>query len=124
MGKASFCHILDGEGSIQLYVRRDELGDEDYAAFKSWDIGDIIGVKGVVFRTHMGEISVRAEKLTLLSKSLRPLPEKFHGLKDTDTRYRQRYVDLIANPEVKRTFLSYALKLSAVSASISTDSDI
>lgn len=76
MGKASFCHILDGEGSIQLYVRRDELGDEDYAAFKSWDIGDIIGVKGVVFRTHMGEISVRAEKLTLLSKSLRPLPEK------------------------------------------------
>ena len=114
MGKASFCHILDGEGSIQLYVRRDELGDEDYAAFKSWDIGDIIGVKGVVFRTHMGEISVRAEKLTLLSKSLRPLPEKFHGLKDTDTRYRQRYVDLIANPEVKRTFVIRSKIISCI----------
>ncbi len=105
MGKASFCHILDGEGTIQIYVRKDMIGDEPYAEFKAWDIGDIVGVEGEVFRTHMGEISVKAEKITLLSKSLLPLPEKFHGLKDNDLRYRQRYVDLIANPEVKRTFV-------------------
>ncbi len=105
MGKASFCHILDGDGSLQLYVKRDEVGDETYQRFKSWDIGDIIGGEGEVFRTHMGEISVKLHSVTLLSKSLLPLPEKFHGLKDVETRYRQRYVDLIANPEVKRTFV-------------------
>lgn len=105
MGKASFCHILDGEGTIQLYVKRDEIGEEAYAEFKTWDIGDIIGGVGEVFRTHMGEISVKLHSITLLSKSLLPLPEKFHGLKDIETRYRQRYVDLIANPEVKRTFV-------------------
>ncbi len=105
MGKASFCHILDNEGTIQIYVRKDMVGDETYADFKSWDIGDIVGLSGEVFRTHMGEISVKAQEITLLSKSLLPLPEKFHGLKDNDLRYRQRYVDLIANPEVKRTFV-------------------
>ena len=105
MGKASFCHILDNEGTIQIYVRKDMVGDETYADFKSWDIGDIVGLSGEVFRTHMGEISVKAQEITLLSKSLLPLPEKFHGLKDNDLRYRQRYVDLIANPEVKRTLV-------------------
>lgn len=105
MGKASFCHIMDNEGTIQIYVRKDEVGDEQYAEFKSWDIGDIIGLEGEVFRTHMGEISVKAHGIVLLSKSLLPLPEKFHGLKDNDLRYRQRYVDLIANPDVKRTFI-------------------
>ena len=105
MGKASFCHILDGDGTIQLYVKRDEVGEDKYAEFKTWDIGDIIGGVGEVFRTHMGEISVKLTKIELLSKSLLPLPEKFHGLKDIETRYRQRYVDLIANPEVKRTFV-------------------
>ncbi len=105
MGKAGFCHILDGDGVIQLYVKRDEVGEDVYAAFKTWDIGDIIGGTGEVFRTHMGEISVKLKSITLLSKSLLPLPEKFHGLKDIETRYRQRYVDLIANPEVKRTFV-------------------
>lgn len=105
MGKASFCHILDGEGTIQLYVKRDELGVDAYQAFKTWDIGDIIGGVGEVFRTHMGEISVKLTSITLLSKSLLPLPEKYHGLRDLETRYRQRYVDLIANPDVKRTFV-------------------
>ena len=105
MGKASFAHLRDDKGDIQLYVRRDELGDEAYAAFKKLDVGDIIGVKGEVFRTKTGELSVRATELTLLAKSLRPLPEKFHGLTDTEMRYRQRYVDLIANPEVKDTFI-------------------
>ncbi len=105
MGKASFVGFRDGVGDIQLYVRRDDVGEEDYAAFKKWDIGDIIGVSGFVFKTQTGEISVHAQKIELLSKSLIPLPEKFHGLKDTDTRYRQRYVDLIVNPEVKETFI-------------------
>lgn len=105
MGKASFCHILDGDGTIQLYVKRDEVGEDIYAQFKTWDIGDIIGGEGEVFRTHMGEISVRLTSIKLLAKSLLPLPEKFHGLRDIETRYRQRYVDLIANPEVKRTFV-------------------
>ena len=104
MGKASFCHILDGQGTIQLYVKRDDVGEQTYMDFKSWDIGDIVGASGVVFRTRMGEISVHLTHIELLSKSLLPLPEKFHGLKDIETRYRQRYVDLIANPEVKRTF--------------------
>ena len=104
MGKASFVGFADCDGSIQLYVRRDDVGEEDYAAFKKWDIGDIIGVEGFVFKTQTGEISVHAKGIKLLSKSLLPLPEKFHGLKDTDTRYRQRYVDLIVNPEVRDTF--------------------
>ena len=104
MGKASFCHIQDGEGKIQSYVSINELGEESYKAFKEDDIGDIIGIKGFVFKTKTGEVSIHAKEVTLLSKSLRPLPEKFHGLKDTDLRYRQRYVDLIVNPEVKDTF--------------------
>ena len=106
MGKASFCHIQDGEGRIQSYVSINELGEEAYKQFKEDDIGDIIGITGFVFKTKTGEISIHAKEVTLLSKSLRPLPEKFHGLKDTDLRYRQRYVDLIINPEVKNTFLS------------------
>lgn len=105
MGKASFANLLDASGKIQLYISRNDIGDEPYAEFKKMDIGDIIGVKGIVFTTKMGEISVHATEVVLLSKSLLPLPEKYHGLKDTDLRYRQRYVDLIANPEVKQTFV-------------------
>ena len=105
MGKASFCHIQDSEGKIQSYVSINELGVESYKQFKEDDIGDIIGITGFVFKTKTGEISIHAKEVTLLSKSLRPLPEKFHGLKDTDLRYRQRYLDLIVNPEVKDTFL-------------------
>ena len=108
MGKASFCHIQDSEGKIQSYVSINELGEESYKAFKEDDIGDIIGITGFVFKTKTGEISIHAKEVTLLSKSLRPLPEKFHGLKDTDLRYRQRYVDLIMNPEVKDTFVKRA----------------
>ena len=104
MGKASFCHIQDSHGKIQLYVTRDNLGEELYSEFKKYDIGDIVVVEGTVFRTHMGEISVRPTKMLLVCKSLRPLPEKWHGLKDVDLRYRQRYLDLIMNPEVKETF--------------------
>ena len=104
MGKASFAHLRDQKGDIQIFVKRDLLGDEAYASFKKLDIGDIIGVKGEVFRTKMGEISVRVSELTLLSKSLLPLPEKFHGLTDREARYRQRYVDLIMNPGVRRAF--------------------
>lgn len=106
MGKASFVHIQDSEGKIQSYVSINDLGEESYKQFKEDDIGDIIGITGFVFKTRTGEISIHAKELTLLSKSLRPLPEKFHGLKDTDLRYRQRYVDLIVNPEVKDTFLT------------------
>lgn len=105
MGKASFIDIQDGKGRIQSYVKRDDVGEDVYADFKKWDIGDIIGVSGFVFRTKMGEISVHAKEIKLLSKSLRPLPEKFHGLTNTDLRYRQRYVDLIMNPDVKDTFV-------------------
>src|SRR5574344_2756530 len=105
MGKASFCHIQDGEGKIQSYVSINELGEDSYKHFKEDDIGDIIGITGFVFKTKTGEISIHAKEVTLLSKSLRPLPEKFHGLKDTDLRYRQRYVDLIMNPEVKDAFI-------------------
>lgn len=104
MGKASFAHVLDGKGDIQIYVKRDDVGEESYAAFKTYDIGDLIGVAGTVFKTRTGEVSVHATKVTLLSKSLRPLPEKYHGLKDPDLRYRQRFVDLIVNPEVRDTF--------------------
>ena len=113
MGKASFSHLQDGEGKIQLYVSRDGIGEESYASFKKLDVGDIVGVEGHLFRTKTGEISVHATSLTLLSKSLLPLPEKFHGLTNLEQRYRQRYVDLIVNPEVKDTFIkrSKILKL-------------
>ena len=105
MGKASFMHLLDRDGKIQVYVKRDDVGTDEYADFKKYDIGDIVGVAGFVFRTQTGEVSVHAKTIVLLSKSLLPLPEKFHGLKDQDLRYRQRYVDLIVNPEVKRNFV-------------------
>ena len=105
MGKVSFCDLQDKSGRIQLYARKDEMDEEEYNRFKKYDIGDIVGVKGVVFRTQRGEMSVRVVNVTLLSKSLLPLPEKFHGLTSTELRYRQRYVDLIVNPEVKRNFV-------------------
>ena len=105
MGKASFARLADNAGRIQLYFKRDDLGEEAYAAFKKYDLGDVIGIKGVPFVTKTGEISVHVQELTLLSKCLKPLPEKFHGLTDTDIRYRQRYLDLIVNPEVKDTFV-------------------
>ena len=105
MGKVSFCDLQDKSGRIQLYARKDEMDEEEYNRFKKYDIGDIVGVQGVVFRTQRGEMSVRVQKVTLLSKSLLPLPEKFHGLTNTELRYRQRYVDLIVNPEVKRNFI-------------------
>ena len=104
MGKASFCNLSDRYGSIQCYVARDSIGEEAYADFKKYDVGDVIGVKGYVFKTKTGEISVHAEEVTLLTKSLRPLPEKYHGLKDTEARYRQRYLDLIMNQDVRNTF--------------------
>lgn len=115
MGKASFAHLMDGSGSIQLYVRVDEL-NEKYDGFKKLDVGDVIGAEGEVFTTHKGEISIRVKDYTLLSKSLLPLPEKFHGLKDQDTRYRQRYVDLIVNPEVKDTFVKRSKILKEIRA--------
>ncbi len=114
MGKASFCHVQDLKGTIQSYVARDSLGEEAYKDFKKLDVGDIIGVKGQVFRTKTGEISIHASEITLLSKSLQVLPEKFHGLTNTDLRYRQRYVDLIMNPEVKDTFIKRSKIISAV----------
>ena len=105
MGKASFAGVQDTTGKIQLYVKRDDIGEEEYAAFKKFDIGDIVGVEGFVFKTQTGEISIHAHSIVMLSKSMLPLPEKFHGLKDNDLRFRQRYVDLIMNPEVKRNFI-------------------
>lgn len=104
MGKVSFCDLQDKSGRVQLYVRRDLIGEDEYIWFKKYDIGDMIGVRGEVFKTEKGQISVRASHVTLLAKSLQPLPEKFHGLTDRETRYRQRYVDLIVNPEVRKTF--------------------
>lgn len=105
MGKAGFCDVQDRDGKIQIYVRIDEIGEESYEDFKKFDIGDMVGVKGTVFKTHKGEISIKVKEITLLAKSLQPLPEKWHGLKDPDLRYRQRYVDLIVNPEVKKDFI-------------------
>ena len=114
MGKASFAHILDYQGKIQLYVARDGVGEDVYAGFKKWDVGDIIGVEGHLFRTRTGEVSVHATGITLLAKSLLPLPEKFHGLTNLEQRYRQRYVDLIVNPEVKDTFVKRSKILSLI----------
>ena len=114
MGKASFCTIQDTDEKIQSYVSINDLGEENYKEFKTWDIGDIIGITGFVFKTRTEEISVHANEVTLLSKSLRPLPEKFHGLKDPDLRYRQRYVDLIMNPEVKETFIKRSKIISEI----------
>ena len=114
MGKASFVHMMDGDGQIQAYVRREDVGEDVYADFKTMDIGDILGVEGVVFRTKTGEVSVHATSLTLLSKSLRVLPEKWNGLRDQDMRYRQRYVDTIVNPEVKDTFIKRSQILKAL----------
>ena len=116
MGKASFAHLLDRDGKIQVYVRRDDVGEEAYKAFKSFDLGDIIGVKGFVFTTKTGEVSVHAQEITLLTKCLHPLPEKFHGLQDVDTRYRQRYLDLIVNPDVKDTFVRRSVILRELRA--------
>ena len=114
MGKASFCNVQDLSGSIQAYVARDNLGEDAYKAFKKMDIGDIVGIKGTVFKTKTGEVSIHAENVTLLSKSLQVLPEKFHGLTNTDMRYRQRYIDLIMNAEVKETFIKRSKIISAV----------
>lgn len=114
MGKASFCNVQDLKGNIQSYVARDAIGEESYKEFKKFDIGDIIGIKGEVFRTKTGEISIHAAEVTLLSKSLQILPEKFHGLTNTDLRYRQRYVDLIMNPEVKNTFIRRSQIIAAI----------
>lgn len=114
MGKASFCHIQDKNGLIQSYVQRDLVGEEDYKDFKKYDVGDIVGIRGKVFVTKTGEISVKAEEISLLSKSLQILPEKYHGLTNTDLRYRQRYVDLIVNPEVKDTFVKRSQIISSI----------
>lgn len=114
MGKASFCDVRDRDSKIQVYVKVDEVGAEIYEDFKKFDIGDIVGVKGEVFRTHKGEISVKASHIVLLSKSLQPLPEKWHGLKDVDLRYRQRYVDLIVNPDVRETFMIRSRIIKAI----------
>lgn len=116
MGKASFIDVRDFSGRLQIYVRVDDVGEEAYTGFKKWDIGDIVGVKGFVFRTRRGEISLHAQEITLLAKSLLPLPEKWHGLKDTELRYRQRYVDLIVNPEVKDTFVKRSKIISSMRA--------
>ena len=114
MGKASFCNVQDLKGNIQSYVARDAVGEEEYAAFKKLDIGDIVGIKGTVFKTKTGEISIHATDVILLSKSLQVLPEKFHGLTNTDLRYRQRYVDLIVNPEVRDTFIKRSKIISTI----------
>ena len=114
MGKASFAHLLDGQGDIQFYARREDIGEEAYAAFKQYDLGDILGITGQVFKTKTGEVSVHAQEITLLTKSLKVLPEKFHGLTDTDLRYRQRYVDMIVNPEVLDNFVKRSRIIAAV----------
>ena len=114
MGKASFCHVQDLEGTIQCYVAKDSIGEESYADFKKYDIGDLVGIEGFVFKTKTGETSVHAEKMTLLSKSLQILPEKWHGLTNTDIRYRQRYTDLIMNEDVRKTFVARSKIISSI----------
>ncbi len=114
MGKAAFMDMLDSSGRIQIYIKIDDIGEEKYAEMSSWDIGDIVGITGFVFKTRRGEISVHAKEITLLAKSFLPLPEKFHGLKDTDTRYRQRYLDLISSPEIKNTFIKRSKIIKAI----------
>ncbi|MDE7186432.1 MAG: lysine--tRNA ligase, partial [Lachnospiraceae bacterium] len=114
MGKASFCNLQDLQGNIQVYVARDSIGEEAYADFKKYDVGDIAGIEGEVFRTKTGEMSVHAAKVTLLSKSLQILPEKYHGLVNTDVRYRQRYTDLIMNEDVKKTFVARSKIISSI----------
>ena len=114
MGKASFCNVQDVQGSIQAYVARDSIGEDSYKDFKKYDVGDILGITGEVFKTKTGEISIHASAVTLLSKSLQILPEKFHGLTDTDTRYRQRYVDLIMNADVKETMIKRSKIISSI----------
>ncbi|MEA5066406.1 MAG: lysine--tRNA ligase, partial [Eubacteriales bacterium] len=116
MGKASFAHLLDAKGRIQVYFKRDDLGEEAYEQFRDYDLGDVLGVAGFAFKTRTGEVSVHAQSVTLLAKCLHPLPEKFHGLKDTDTRYRQRYLDLIVNPEVRDTFVKRSQILREIRA--------
>ena len=120
MGKASFCNIQDLQGNIQSYVARDDIGEDSYKDFKKYDVGDILGIKGKVFKTKTGEISVHASEVILLSKSLQILPEKYHGLTDTDIRYRQRYVDLIMNADVKDTFIKRSKVISAIRRYLST----
>ncbi len=114
MGKASFATVQDGSGQIQFYITRDKVGEEVYAAFKHWDLGDIISARGVLFRTNKGELSVQVQELRLLSKSLRPLPDKFHGLADQEMKYRQRYVDLIVSPETRNTFRARTKAMSSL----------
>ena len=114
MGKASFCNVQDLQGNIQSYVARDNIGEEFYADFKKYDVGDIVGIEGEVFTTKTGEISIHAAKVTLLSKSLQILPEKYHGLVNTDIRYRQRYTDLIMNEDVKKTFVMRSRIISSI----------
>lgn len=113
-GKAGFAHLQDQSGRIQIYVRQDQIGEQAYNMFKLCDIGDILGVTGIIFKTKTGETSVKAQEVTLLGKSLRPLPEKFHGLKDVETRYRKRYLDMIMNPNVKDTFIARSLILQSM----------
>ncbi|MBP3650028.1 MAG: lysine--tRNA ligase [Clostridia bacterium] len=124
MGKASFAHLQDNDGKIQIYVKRDDVGEEAYAAFKQDDLGDIFGVKGLVFKTKTGEVSVHASEIILLTKSLKPLPEKFHGLTNTDMRYRQRYVDLIMNPESKDTLVKRSKIITAIRRYLDTQNFI
>ena len=114
MGKASFAQIQDSEGRIQLYIRMNDIGEEAYSDFKAFDIGDIVGAHGIVFKTKTGEISIHVNSITLLSKSLHPLPEKFHGLRDNELRYRQRYLDMIVNADVKETFVKRSRIISEV----------